>query len=270
MKPKIEKIAMKCTQKEYDTIKDKLKINGILVKSVTSFKKYPYLINFDYQNTLSNISDDRKLWSFWDENPEIHENFNAQIFLKACGIDIEETVTVPKSLITELCKDKNVRDILVRNGVVVEDVLEIGKWYKNPDFGCALYCITKIENGYIFAYGFDFIGKWHNDSEFGKIQENDNPQPATESEVFEALKAECNKRNLVKPYNFNALTFDFGSNQLYADMAGGNFSKWIIFDNGKWAEPIEETYIKITLSEIKRTSNDAELGRTVRNIADKY
>jgi len=63
----------------------------------------------------------------------------------------EETVTVPKSLITELCKDKNVRDILVRNGVVVE-----------------------------------------------------------------------------------------------------------------------ETYIQIPLSEIRKTSNDAELGRTVRNIADKY
>jgi len=46
-------LAMKCNKKQFESIMPKLK--GIRIFSVTDFKEYPYLINFDNGSCVSNI-----------------------------------------------------------------------------------------------------------------------------------------------------------------------------------------------------------------------
>jgi len=78
-------IAMRCTQEQFDSIKDRITLP---INSVTDFKRYSYLINFD--EGISNIKQSYCFSNFWDQNPEIHETFDANIFLEACDIEVEK------------------------------------------------------------------------------------------------------------------------------------------------------------------------------------
>lgn len=80
-------IAMRCTQEQFDSIKDRI---NLPINSVTNFKKYPYLINFDSCNSISNVEKSEYWGNIWNQNPEIHEIFNADIFLEACGVEVEK------------------------------------------------------------------------------------------------------------------------------------------------------------------------------------
>jgi hypothetical protein len=79
-------IAMKCTQEQFDAVKDKLV--GCTINSIDSFEEFEYLTN-NYGNSpfklISNISN---LWKE-DFEREVHETWNEEIFLNACGIEIE-------------------------------------------------------------------------------------------------------------------------------------------------------------------------------------
>jgi len=72
-------IAMKCTQEEFDGIKDKLSN----VREMDDFKEYPYLVN-NYLGDFQ-IRNTRILYDV-----ETYETFNANIFLQACDIEIEK------------------------------------------------------------------------------------------------------------------------------------------------------------------------------------
>jgi len=80
-----EPIAMKCTQKQFESIKSILKENGFEIDSITDFNGCDYLTNNFVNNKLiSNISkSDRIGIKVCDK---VHETFNAETFLKACGI----------------------------------------------------------------------------------------------------------------------------------------------------------------------------------------
>jgi len=77
-------IAMRCTQEQFDSIKDRIKFDTY---NVDSFETYPYLTNNLYDcvgkigNTLEKDIYDR----------EIHETFNADIFLEACVVEVAKT-----------------------------------------------------------------------------------------------------------------------------------------------------------------------------------
>jgi hypothetical protein len=77
-------IAMKCTQEQFDAIKDKLvgmKINGII-----GFKDCGYLVtNYGGEEYISNLPKSFVM----NNNREIHETWNEEIFLNACGIETE-------------------------------------------------------------------------------------------------------------------------------------------------------------------------------------
>jgi hypothetical protein len=76
------KIAMRCTQEEFDSIKDRLPQERIF--NIDPFDEVPYLVNnFNYAGQISNIYNS-KLYD------EIHETFNADIFLEACGEEVEK------------------------------------------------------------------------------------------------------------------------------------------------------------------------------------
>ena len=75
------KIAMKCNQKQWDSIKDKLTNYHL----ITNFDKANYLINCYKDSTITNL--DYGYASAWAD--EIHTKWNEQAFLDACGIESE-------------------------------------------------------------------------------------------------------------------------------------------------------------------------------------
>lgn len=77
-------IAMKCTQEQFDAIKDKL--SGFkIIERVTYFHTENYLVNCFRRNVCTNLN--RDLCLAWTAN--IHETWNEEIFLNACGIETE-------------------------------------------------------------------------------------------------------------------------------------------------------------------------------------
>jgi len=76
-------IAMKCTQEQFDSIKDKIEASNI-----ESFVKYPYVCNFYYnkKELVTNTGIPYKLM----EKHEVYETFDANIFLQACDIEAEK------------------------------------------------------------------------------------------------------------------------------------------------------------------------------------
>ncbi len=76
-------IAMKCTQEQFDAVKDKLV--GLKIE-VSSFKRCNYLFN---QYTSENLIINVELTDLIGFDSEIHETWNEEIFLNACGIETE-------------------------------------------------------------------------------------------------------------------------------------------------------------------------------------
>ncbi len=75
-----EPIAMKCTRKQFKRIEPILKQFGKIGHLIGAFNKYNYLTNnYDVNMTFDLI---RKEWYDY----KTHETFNAETFLKACGI----------------------------------------------------------------------------------------------------------------------------------------------------------------------------------------
>jgi hypothetical protein len=78
-------IAMRCTQEQFESIKDRIpKPND----SDFDLIKYPYLTNY-----YNNNSDEVTIGSIkliYADKEEIHETFNADIFLEACGEEVEK------------------------------------------------------------------------------------------------------------------------------------------------------------------------------------
>jgi len=79
----MRKIAMRCTQEQFESIKDEIKLK---IRNLDNFKKYPYLINdsFDGVTNLATTTGNK--------NREVYETFDAEIFLKACDSWEEEKI----------------------------------------------------------------------------------------------------------------------------------------------------------------------------------
>lgn len=84
------KIAMRCTQEQFDAIKPRLKALGLIVKNITSFDTHPYLNN-DY-NGEDNIISNCHLESKYSHERALFEEWNEEIFLSACGRDKQEII----------------------------------------------------------------------------------------------------------------------------------------------------------------------------------
>jgi len=78
-------IAMRCNQEQFDSIKYRIPKDRLF--SITEFKKETYLVIFeDGSITNGNVS------LVYDT--EIHETFNADIFLEACGVEVEKVFMI--------------------------------------------------------------------------------------------------------------------------------------------------------------------------------
>ena len=72
-------ISMKCTQEQFDSIKDKI---AYPIENLSSFDDDMYLTN-NYLKT-------EKVSNFCRKLDEHYETFNADIFLEACGGEVEK------------------------------------------------------------------------------------------------------------------------------------------------------------------------------------
>ncbi len=79
-------IAMKCTREQFDAIKDKLV--DMEIRQILSFYDNPYLVNNYNGKGCEIISNSVKSFSEL-YGREIHETWNEEIFLNACGIETE-------------------------------------------------------------------------------------------------------------------------------------------------------------------------------------
>ena len=133
--------------------------------------------------------------------------------------------------------------------------LEVGKWYKTPKYGSALFCVTNIDNEDVEAYGFNMYNSWTKKC-FG-FAENSLIYNilATDQEVETALIKEAKKRGFKEGIEFNSPNAEhhYAFNQKIINC---DFLTWdkdltvrktsknvngIIFSEGKWAEIIEST-----------------------------
>ncbi len=87
------KIAMKCSQEQWDSIKDKL-VNYNLI---TNFDKASYLINCYRDSTITNLTYDYAV--AWAD--EIQDEWNEQVFLDACGIETENVFQFYSEVLNE-------------------------------------------------------------------------------------------------------------------------------------------------------------------------
>jgi hypothetical protein len=233
--------------------------------------------NNDYENSYKNIFDDG-ISAYWlpihnAKNIKIC-NYKTNKYAKIISYKSNPNIDLSKltaELITELCKDENIKQTLINNGVIKNE-LEVNRWYRCLDMGNLIYYKSNEKDNYGLSY---YKKEWSNDLIFQKAY---NYELATPQEVETALKNEAVRRGFVKGVKYinarytdcrelaltNEFKYDYEENSLYLD---GN----TIFYNGKWAELLkEETYIKIPLSIITLTDSDKKLGSLVRSISENY
>jgi len=176
----MKKIAMRATKKEFKGIKSKLKKAGLIITCISDFDTVPYLVNnWDFNKEISNVVKYHDI----ENDYEIHETFNAKIFLEACGIEFDE-YKITKEQILEIEQWGNKSDAKkVREWYpeCFKKELIVGVWYKNS-IDSLLYCKNIEYDGCISGYGFNQFGQWVDD--YVIIPEYTE---ATPKEVEEAL-----------------------------------------------------------------------------------
>ena len=151
----------------------------------------------------------------------------------------------------------NPNNFLKEKGLI-ESELEIGEWYH---YGADLL----VWNGGLSTYGFSLGVDYLNNAYFSV----DEAIPATDKEVEEALIKEAKKRGFkegVKIKGFvcsdeevSTITegFVYSNGELRVNCSGDYYTMRLIFEDGKWADIIEEESYSHTLT--YGTSNDFKL-----------
>lgn len=102
METKFTPIAMRCNQEQFEAIKPKLeKANfKILNDRMVPFNIDEYLTNSFNGNKIVNIHSCIK-----HNNRTVYETWDEATFLRACGIEVDEPLTVSKEFILDLHND---------------------------------------------------------------------------------------------------------------------------------------------------------------------
>lgn len=129
MKRKIKKIAMRCTQEQFDSIKDTLIEDGLEICNVTSFELNPYLTNAKKSGTITNVK-------YNQIGVTVYEVFNADKFLNTCRTGVKtkldsnlsekyDLIHKAKELISETNKQGMLIEII--GNKVTFEILDNGK-----------------------------------------------------------------------------------------------------------------------------------------------
>lgn len=132
--------------------------------------------------------------------------------------------------------------------------LELNKWYIGINQHPVFLVSKSKSNNMFYCYGFDLNGEWFDEYEEGRRSQTHVKNfkiPATEEEVFEALKAEAIKRgfkegvktkgvgdNLEVSTITEGMEYKPSDNVLKSNCVGKFYIKRNIFKNGSWAEII--------------------------------
>ena len=108
MKNEFTPIAMKCNQEQFDAIKPILEKHGMKIVSISPFDEYPYLTNDlgNRQGLISNVGNYAKN----SYNRTVYEQWNQDVFLKACGIETNQN-TEMKTYLTKISDLKKIHDV---------------------------------------------------------------------------------------------------------------------------------------------------------------
>lgn len=227
---KFKPLAMKCSQKDWDSIKGRIPKKKI--NSVCNFEKYDYL-TITEMGKVSNIN--RKGFEFiWDDLEEIHETFNAKIFLNACGIDCD-VYEITKEQVLRIA-ERGISESKLRQWFpdAFKKELEVGKWYTpcNGYEGTALLYYENHENKHSCGYGFNFKGEWAQTYSI-ILSDHVTYREATPQEVESALICEWEKNN-DKFHRYELLCnytlIGWNKNEECSEL----------FKNGKWSITIQE------------------------------
>lgn len=83
-------IAMKCSQEQFEEIRPILEKNGLVIIEVDPFEEYDYLVN-NYSANLGEVTNLGRDSRF-DNRRAVFEEWNKNIFLKYCGIMLNDEV----------------------------------------------------------------------------------------------------------------------------------------------------------------------------------
>ena len=150
---------------------------------------------------------------------------------------------ITETFIKELCKEPNIKEAFIREGVIEDERLEYNRWIKDRDDKKWLMYFDEINNK---RYGFNSHGEWCEIFGYNNPNYDKNNTYATLQEVETALIDEAKKRRYAngitclfgyvrqeRTLQSDVLEFDINLNII---TCGGN----IIFKNGKWAEIVTE------------------------------
>lgn len=134
--------------------------------------------------------------------------------------------------------------------------LEVGKWYKYPDFPKFLTCLREDKT----RFGIDVYGNWFDDGKLIKDEHQKAYKEATEQEVFEALKNQSVKRGYIENTFITSMVSNEVVNidpEFYCEANNFDYNTYknsfyvygfMVFEKGEWAELVET----ITLSEAEQ------------------
>lgn len=141
-------------------------------------------------------------------------------------------------------------------GIVNETLkLEVGRWYKYPEYEDWKLCITSIDGNEVGGYGVDLVGGWMKSGNWGVTEDElDKLIECTPQEIKESLEKEAKRRYKVgdkveclvsrmssmitePPYVSTGYSVKAGTDCL----ASGYI---YLFQNGNWAEVLEKSVDK--------------------------
>ena len=175
MKTQYKPIAMRCTQEQFDSIKDRIPLP---IEDIDSFEYYPYLRN-DYfiGKSVSNSIVILK------QNIEIHETFDGELFLDCCGRETQDVAYVNTSGfffddIWNIVKQLPLNNASI--GVLQKSVDELNKLFfkkldEQKDTIIKEYLKDKVWKSIDFQY--EKNGKWLNLKDSTYLYIRLKPQP---------------------------------------------------------------------------------------------
>ena len=100
METKFTAVAMRCNKEQFEAIKPKLEKAGCIIEQIhRNWNHFKYLVNnnFNIEKHITNFNN--------TETRKRYETWNEEIFLNACGIEVDEPLTVSKEFILDLHKE---------------------------------------------------------------------------------------------------------------------------------------------------------------------
>lgn len=174
MKTTYKPIAMRCTQDQFDSIKDRIPLP---IENISSFKDNHYLVNgYISGRIVTNVYT-------LSNNYEIHEEFDGELFLDCCGGGLDANKTEANEYLKEYLKDNpncKYDDVMIAfANKKLKEYLKDKVWLQNE-------------------LQFELDGKWYDCSHEYKIRVKPQFDYTAEIEALEKKAKENGQKVIIK------------------------------------------------------------------------